>query len=101
MWAKFHLTGMHVEGKDHYRNVISFTYVMCTSTVTVLIGVKLLRRWPFFGRLRVCFVEPPYFQMTVKPIFTHVTELSGIAGSFGSANSAAVGSLNNGRSTGS
>ncbi|XP_058217677.1 C2 domain-containing protein At1g53590-like isoform X2 [Rhododendron vialii] len=64
MWAKLHLLGMHVEGK-------------------VLVGVKFLRHWPFLGRLRVCFVEPPYFQMTVKPIFTHgidVTELPGIAG---------------------
>lgn len=64
MWAKLHLTGMHVEGK-------------------VLVGVKFLRHWPFLGRLRVCFVEPPYFQMTVKPIFQHgldVTELPGIAG---------------------
>uniref|UniRef100_A0A5B6ZFD4 C2 domain-containing protein n=2 Tax=Davidia involucrata TaxID=16924 RepID=A0A5B6ZFD4_DAVIN len=64
MWAKLHLMGMHVEGK-------------------VLIGVKFLRQWPFLGRLRVCFIEPPYFQMTVKPIFTHgldVTELPGIAG---------------------
>ncbi|GMJ10036.1 hypothetical protein like AT1G53590 [Hibiscus trionum] len=64
MWAKLHVTGMHVEGK-------------------VLIGVKFIRKWPFLGRLRVCFVEPPYFQMTVKPIFTHgldVTELPGIAG---------------------
>ncbi|XP_075092166.1 C2 domain-containing protein At1g53590 isoform X2 [Nicotiana tabacum] len=64
MWAKLHLLGMHVEGK-------------------VLVGVKFLRKWPFIGRLRVCFVEPPYFQMTVKPIFTHgldVTELPGIAG---------------------
>ncbi|KAL7218521.1 hypothetical protein ACSBR2_011728 [Camellia fascicularis] len=64
MRAKLHLMGMHVEGK-------------------VLIGVKFLRHWPFLGRLRVCFVEPPYFQMTVKPIFTHgldVTELPGIAG---------------------
>ncbi|KAG8637272.1 hypothetical protein MANES_15G100600v8 [Manihot esculenta] len=64
MWAKLHMTGMHVEGK-------------------VLIGVKFLRHWPFLGRLRVCFAEPPYFQMTVKPIFTHgldVTELPGIAG---------------------
>lgn len=64
MWAKLHLTGMHVEGK-------------------VLIGVKFIRNWPFIGRLRVCFAEPPYFQMTVKPIFTHgldVTELPGIAG---------------------
>lgn len=46
-------------------------------------GVKFLKTWPFLGRLRVCFVEPPYFQMTVKPIFTHgldVTELPGIAG---------------------
>ncbi|KAF3660854.1 C2 domain-containing protein isoform X1 [Capsicum chacoense] len=64
MWAKLHLLGMHVEGK-------------------VLVGVKFLRKWPFLGRLRVCFVEPPYFQMTVKPIFTRgldVTELPGIAG---------------------
>ncbi|XP_057949632.1 C2 domain-containing protein At1g53590-like [Malania oleifera] len=64
MWAKLHITGMHVEGK-------------------VLIGIKFLRKWPFLGRLRVCFVEPPYFQMTVKPISTHgidVTELPGIAG---------------------
>ncbi|XP_031386322.1 C2 domain-containing protein At1g53590-like isoform X2 [Punica granatum] len=64
MWAKLHITGMHVEGK-------------------VLIGVKFLEHWPFLGRLRVCFAEPPYFQMTVKPIFTHgidVTELPGIAG---------------------
>ena len=31
----------------------------------------------------MCFAEPPYFQMTVKPIFTHgldVTEVPGIAG---------------------
>ncbi|KAF5203860.1 C2 domain-containing protein [Thalictrum thalictroides] len=64
MWAKLHVTGMHIEGK-------------------VLVGVKFLREWPFLGRLRVCFVEPPYFQMTVKPIVSHgldVTELPGIAG---------------------
>ncbi|GLT25047.1 hypothetical protein SLA2020_002010 [Shorea laevis] len=64
MWAKLHITSMHVEGK-------------------VLVGVKFLRQWPFLGRLRVCFAEPPYFRMTVKPIFTHgldVTELPGIAG---------------------
>ncbi|KMS98254.1 hypothetical protein BVRB_4g094030 [Beta vulgaris subsp. vulgaris] len=64
MGAKMHLTGMHVEGK-------------------VLVGVKFLRSWPFIGRLRVCFAEPPYFQMTVKPLFNHgldVTELPGIAG---------------------
>ncbi|KAL2483486.1 C2 domain-containing protein [Forsythia ovata] len=64
MRAKMHLLGMHVEGK-------------------VLIGVKFLPHWPFLGRLRICFAEPPYFQMTVKPIFSHgldVTELPGIAG---------------------
>lgn len=45
--------------------------------------MKFLREWPFIDRLRVCFVEPPYFQMTVKPLFTHgldVTEVPGIAG---------------------
>ncbi|XP_020251921.1 C2 domain-containing protein At1g53590-like isoform X2 [Asparagus officinalis] len=64
MWANMHITGMHVEGK-------------------VLVGVKFIREWPFLGRMRICFVEPPYFQMTVKPIFNHgvdVTELPGIAG---------------------
>ncbi|KAJ6793434.1 C2 domain-containing protein-like isoform X1 [Iris pallida] len=64
MWANMHITGMHVEGK-------------------VLVGVKFLREYPFLGRVRVCFVEPPYFQMTVKPIFNHgvdVTELPGVAG---------------------
>ncbi|KAK1320106.1 C2 domain-containing protein [Acorus calamus] len=64
MWAKMHITGMHVEGK-------------------VLVGVKFLRHWPFLGRMRLCFIGPPYFQMTVKPIFNHgidVTEIPGIAG---------------------
>lgn len=64
MLVKLHLLGMHVEGK-------------------VLVGVKFIRKWPFISRLRVCFASPPYFQMTVKPIFTHgldVTELPGIAG---------------------
>ncbi|KAG4915249.1 hypothetical protein JHK87_052806 [Glycine soja] len=64
MWEKLHITGMHVEGK-------------------VLVGVKLLPTWSFIGRLRVCFVEPPYFQMTVKPMFAcglDVTELPCIAG---------------------
>ncbi|CAN4097001.1 unnamed protein product [Withania somnifera] len=64
MVTKLNLLGMHVEGK-------------------VLVGIKFLRKWPFLGRLRVCFAEPPYFQMTVKPIFTHgidVTELPGVAG---------------------
>ncbi|XP_073136123.1 C2 domain-containing protein At1g53590-like [Henckelia pumila] len=64
MLVKLHLLGMHVEGK-------------------VLVGVKFTRKWPFISRLRVCFAGPPYFQMTVKPIFTHgldVTELPGIAG---------------------
>ncbi|KAI3921854.1 hypothetical protein MKX01_005543 [Papaver californicum] len=64
MWAKLHMTGMHIEGK-------------------LLVGVKFLREWPYLGRLRICFTEPPYFQMTVKPIFSHgidVTEIPGIAG---------------------
>lgn len=62
--ANMHITGMHVEGR-------------------VLVGVRFLRQWPFIGRVRVCFVEPPYFQMTVKPLFSHgldVTELPGISG---------------------
>lgn len=62
--AKMHLTSMHVEGK-------------------VLVGVKFIRCWPFISRLRVSFAEPPYFQVTVKPISNHgidVTEVPGIAG---------------------
>lgn len=45
--------------------------------------MRFLRQWPYIGRVRVCFVEPPYFQMTVKPLFGHgldVTELPGISG---------------------
>ncbi|CAO2175261.1 unnamed protein product [Urochloa humidicola] len=64
MTANMHLTSMHVEGK-------------------VLVGVKFVRSWPFLGRVRLCFVEPPYFQMTVKPLINHgldVTEFPGISG---------------------
>ncbi|KAK2642088.1 hypothetical protein Ddye_023851 [Dipteronia dyeriana] len=78
--------------------ILSLSYAL-VFIFQVLIEVKLLRWWPFLGRLRVCFVEPPYFQVTVNLIFHWlVTELPGIAGSFGSANSTAGGSLNNGRS---
>ncbi|GAA0149233.1 hypothetical protein LIER_36891 [Lithospermum erythrorhizon] len=64
MVAKLHLLGLHIEGK-------------------VLVGVKFIRKWPYISRLRICFAEPPYFQMTVKPLIAHgvdVTELPGIAG---------------------
>ncbi|XP_078445800.1 C2 domain-containing protein At1g53590-like isoform X2 [Wolffia australiana] len=64
VWTKLHVTGIHVEGR-------------------VLVGVKFLRQWPFIGRLRLCFVDPPFFQATVKPIFSHgvdVTEIPGISG---------------------
>ncbi|KAL6627086.1 hypothetical protein ACP70R_030812 [Stipagrostis hirtigluma subsp. patula] len=64
MTANMHLTSMHVEGK-------------------ILVGVKFVRSWPFLGRVRLCFLEPPYFQMTVKPLINHgldVTEFPGISG---------------------
>lgn len=64
MWANLHVTGMHLEGK-------------------VRVGVRFLREKPFVQRIRLCFEEVPYFQMTVKPIFSHgldVAELPGIAG---------------------
>lgn len=93
MWTKLHLTGMQVEGKVitpffYFIWMCDFcklnTYLfVCFCSEKVLVGVKFLRRWPFLGRLRVCFAEPPYFQMTVKPIFTHgldVAVLPGIAG---------------------
>lgn len=63
IWAKMHVKGMHVEGK-------------------VLVGLKFIQHWPFIGRVRVCFIEPPYVQVTVKPIFHHgldVGDLPGIA----------------------
>lgn len=96
MWTKLHLTGMQVEGKvitllylnvtfSHCckLNILFFLFGVLSALKKVLVGVKFLRRWPFLGRLRVCFAEPPYFQMTVKPIFTHgldVAVLPGIAG---------------------
>ncbi|KAK8925785.1 C2 domain-containing protein [Platanthera zijinensis] len=52
IWAKMHVKGMHVEGK-------------------VLVGLRFIQHWPFIGRLRVCFIKPPYVQVTVKPIFHH------------------------------
>ncbi|XP_062178719.1 C2 domain-containing protein At1g53590-like isoform X2 [Phragmites australis] len=64
MTVNMHLSSMHVEGK-------------------ILVGVKFVRSWPFLGRVRLCFVEPPYFQMTVKPLINHgldVTEFPGISG---------------------
>lgn len=64
MRTNLHITGMHVEGK-------------------VRVGVRFLREKPFIKRIRLCFEEVPYFQMTVKPIFSHgvdVAELPGIAG---------------------
>ncbi|KAG0461180.1 hypothetical protein HPP92_021477 [Vanilla planifolia] len=63
VWAKMHVTRMHIEGK-------------------VLVTVKFIEHWPFLGRVRVCFIGPPYLQMTVKPMFHHgidVTDLPGIA----------------------
>lgn len=64
MRTNLHITGMHVEGK-------------------VRVGVRFLGEKPFVRRIRLCFEEVPYFQMTVKPIFSHgldVAELPGIAG---------------------
>ncbi|PKA49646.1 C2 domain-containing protein [Apostasia shenzhenica] len=63
IWTKMHVTGMRVEGK-------------------ILVGVKFIQNWPFLGRVRVCFIEPPYIQMTIKPISHHgidVTDLPLIA----------------------
>lgn len=69
-------------GLRKYNQIWSFCFVF-SFFCQVLVGVKFLRTWPYLGRLRVCFAEPPYFQMTVKPIFNHgvdVTEVPGIAG---------------------
>ncbi|XP_071686316.1 C2 domain-containing protein At1g53590-like [Rutidosis leptorrhynchoides] len=39
-------------------------------------GIKFLPRWPFLGLLRVCFVKPPYFRMTIKSILTHALDVA-------------------------
>ncbi|RZC65089.1 hypothetical protein C5167_008780 [Papaver somniferum] len=57
--------------------------MLYTGSLSILVGLKFIRQYPYLGRLRLCFAEPPYFQMTVKPIFNHgidVTEFPGIAG---------------------
>lgn len=67
-----------MSGQNHRGSV--YRVGLC---LQVLIGLKFLRKWPFLGRLRLCFVEAPFFQVTVKPIFSHgldVTEIPGISG---------------------
>uniref|UniRef100_A0A0D9UYX0 C2 domain-containing protein n=1 Tax=Leersia perrieri TaxID=77586 RepID=A0A0D9UYX0_9ORYZ len=62
---------------------LGMTANMHLTTMHILVGVKFVRSWPFLGRVRLCFVEPPYFQMTVKPLIGHgldVTEFPGISG---------------------
>lgn len=88
--ANMHITGMHVEGKV-YQSVNCLYWMILTAVLwieliwfilKVLVGVKFIRRWPFLGRVRICFVEPPYFQMIAKPLVSHgldVTELPGIS----------------------
>ncbi|KAK8950203.1 C2 domain-containing protein [Platanthera guangdongensis] len=61
---------------------ISLEFCKGGRLTTVLVGLKFIQHWPFIGRLRVCFIEPPYVQVTVKPIFHHgldVADLPGIA----------------------
>ncbi|WVZ72487.1 hypothetical protein U9M48_020937 [Paspalum notatum var. saurae] len=62
---------------------LGMTANMHLTSMHILVGVKFVRSWPFLGRVRLCFVEPPYFQMTVKPLINHgldVTEFPGISG---------------------
>jgi Ca2+-dependent lipid-binding protein len=62
---------------------LPYSELNCMFIMQVLLGVKFVRSWPFLGRIRLCFVEPPYFQMTVKPLVGHgldVTEFPGISG---------------------
>uniref|UniRef100_A0A0E0FJC0 C2 domain-containing protein n=1 Tax=Oryza nivara TaxID=4536 RepID=A0A0E0FJC0_ORYNI len=76
MTANMHLTSMHFLPLHCTQNMHMFI-------MQILVGVKFVRSWPFLGRVRLCFVEPPYFQMTVKPLIGHgldVTEFPGISG---------------------
>ncbi|KAI4321782.1 hypothetical protein MLD38_035125 [Melastoma candidum] len=64
MWTRLNMTSMQTEGK-------------------VRIGMKFIPTWPFIGRLRLCYVEPPYFQMTLKPLSTFgldFAEFPGVSG---------------------
>ncbi|KAF7836583.1 C2 domain-containing protein [Senna tora] len=74
MWATMHITSMHIEGK---------CAILRQALMTLLVGVKLLQKWPFLSRLRICFVEPPYVQINIKPMSNHgpdVTDIPGISG---------------------
>lgn len=49
----------------------------------VRVGVKFLNKWPFLSRVRLCFENSPYVQMTARPLSTHgvnVSELPLIGG---------------------
>ncbi|KAG4947260.1 hypothetical protein JHK87_043267 [Glycine soja] len=72
----------HNKKKHSYKRVIAINHGSYEQS-QVLVRVKFLPTWSFIGCLCVCFVEPPYCQIIVKPMFTHgldVTELLGIAG---------------------
>ncbi|KAE8691836.1 C2 domain-containing protein [Hibiscus syriacus] len=91
MGAKLNIIRMHVKAKVliKYGNVMhkkehKLTWFKECRTFfgsARFIWFEVCSAMAFLGHLRLCFVEPPYFQMTVKPIFTHgldVTEVPGI-----------------------
>lgn len=62
--TNIHISRLHIEGK-------------------VRVGVKFLNKWPFLSRVRLCFENSPYVQMTARPLSTHgvnVSELPLIGG---------------------
>ncbi|KAJ7533904.1 hypothetical protein O6H91_13G069900 [Diphasiastrum complanatum] len=63
LWTTVHVSKLHLEGK-------------------VRVGVRFLGEWPFMSRVRICFENAPYIQVTARPLFSHgidVAELPGIA----------------------
>ncbi|GBG77603.1 hypothetical protein CBR_g24050 [Chara braunii] len=63
VWATAYASDLHLEGK-------------------VLVGLKFLPGFPFIERMRVCFVERPNLDVSVKPLVNagvDVTEIPGIS----------------------
>lgn len=64
IWTNIHISRLQIEGK-------------------VRVGVRFLNAWPFLSRVRLCFEDAPYVQMTARPLSNHglnVSDLPGVAG---------------------
>jgi hypothetical protein len=60
----FYISKLHIEGK-------------------VKIAVKFANGWPVIGRIRFCFAHPPYVQMTARPMYKGMMDVTYIPGAAG------------------